>query len=327
MIYINCMRIVQWLLGWVALGALVGCGGGGGGGGNVQDTSPSGFMAFASQQDSDFSYAKSITYDPTGQRFLMVTGDVTNGIPYKLVTYGGDGLKIVLVTMQSGGANPVNAAVDSATVGATVYVSANFNGTYGTGELNVADGTGQAINALTLTADYSGMEIYNGYAYVADGTYVNLGVNYPSISVVNLANGNKTRVYSSTAGDKSKDIARSAAGYFFFSAPASNKVYYFADTVTNGVVTNAFTDALFNQPAALATDESSNLYVLNDGDGKILKVSNPTNPGRTITEYINTSGLLCSPVGLAYRSGYIYTVNSYSCNDATKKGKVVSIKV
>ena len=81
------------------------------------------------------------------------------------------------------------------------------------------------------------------------------------------------------------------------------------DLSTNSV-TNVAGSSLFNRPNAIAVNPSNgDFYVVNDGDGKVLKVS-----GTQVTVHLDSTHGLCAPGGVAVGSdGYLYVSNDSTC--------------
>ena len=89
--------------------------------------------------------------------------------------------------------------------------------------------------------------------------------------------------------------------------------------LTTNAVTDVAGSVLFNRPNAIAVNSSNgDFYVVNDGDGKVLKVS-----GGNVTVHLDSSNGLCSPGGVAVGGDGLLYVSNGACPSSNGDGFIL----
>lgn len=151
---------------------------------------------------------------------------------------------------------------------------------------------------------------------IVDQTAVNVGgvTKYP------------VKTYTSGALYQTTNIESKPTGLIFYNTFLYVTRY---EASTSGAIqkidltTNAVTDvagsALFNRPNAIAVNSSNgDFYVVNDGDGKVLKIS-----GGTVTVHLDSSNGLCSPGGVAIGGDGLLYVSNGACPGGSGDGFIL----
>lgn len=298
------------LLAMISFASLTGCGGGGGGGVDAGSGSGSGgaggFTVTRFVTDADLNGSRHIAFSGTD---LYVAVDVPASASDKVLKFDSSGVKTTLVP--SGSFSGITSPFGIAASGSDVYVSGtkvgpnlknvylvanassaerggcNGGDCYGValGEVNIANSIGVALSYVDQTprnnvgapTDYP-IYTHRGGAIVRT-TFVQ---SMPTGLVFYNRNLYVTRHQASTNG-------------------AIQKIELDTNTVSNFAGSS-----LFNGPNAIAVDQATgNFYVVNDGDGKVLKIS-----GGNVTVHLDSTNGLSSPGGVAVGNGFLYVSNN-----------------
>ena len=310
MIYINCMRIVQWMLGWVALGALVACGGGGGGSsGNNQTVVPAGTISLVASSN-DLANPKRMTYNPTSGNFYVTAWNPDNTVNDWILEITPAGAVNRLSTIDS----PVGIALSPSNPN-QIYVTAKFpDGSSGVGLYS--------DNTVEYALNYSGLAFGSNFAIAADFDEVQL-------LTTGTPWGLSKTVSPLVAGGAVAGVAKSSNNWVYYSVPSANAIYRFDVTDANPVpvALNLGGYALY-QPYSLAVDDSGRLLVINqtnaagDGEGALIVVADPAGTP-SVTELVPARSGICGATAMTYSAGYAYVVNGTCTNGAHPKAKSI----
>jgi DNA-binding beta-propeller fold protein YncE len=277
---------------------LLGCGGGGGGGGsstgggNVGGGSTKTVSQFVS--GSWLSGSRHIAF--AGTDLYVANAGADNVIrvnaagshtsvlsiasPFGITAYGND----VYVTGTIGGLSKSYLVANGSSLTPTCNCyGVAFDGIH----MAYADQTGVSINGVTTypVKTFIGNQLYQTTQITSKPTGL---IFYNSFLYV-------TRNESSTSG-------------------AIQKI----DLSTNAV-TDVAGSTLFNRPNAIAVNSNNgDFYVVNDGDGKVLKVS-----GGNVTVHLDSSHGLCSPGGVAVGGDGLLYVSNGACPGGNGNGFIL----
>jgi hypothetical protein len=300
MIYINCMRIVHWMLSGVAVAALVACGGGGGGSSsNAQAVVPPGTISTFAVTGVTISDPKHMAFLPGGSD-LFVANQTRNEV--LRIDATGQGAVYSSINSPFGLAFSDLSASDPTN---TLYAVASFTAGNGVALASLA------ANPLKISVNGYGLAFSSNKAYVADISNSQLvtrdlpGWNNPAtIAMGGQPNG--------VVFDGNDNLYITING-----TPGQVKRYEISTGTTTNLNLGTVTLSL---PNALALDGAGNLYVVNKGNnvgdnGTLVKIANPTGvPNATV--FVDVGMGLCAAAGLAYRDGYLYVSNGSTCTEA-----------
>lgn len=291
------MQIKFSILLLLASAILTGCGGGGGGEGTTGGGNVSGGSTRTVSQ--------------------FVSGSWLSGSRH--IAFAGTDLYVA----NAGGSNVVK--VDSAGNHASVLsvaspfgITAYANDVYVTGTIGGLSKSYLVANGSSLTP------ICNCYGVAFDGTRMayadQSGVNTNGVTTYPVKTFIGNALYQTT------QIASKPTGLIFY-----NTFLYVTrnESSTSGAIqkidltTNAVTDVagsvLFNRPNAIAVNSNNgDFYVVNDGDGKVLKVS-----GGNVTVHLDSSNGLCSPGGVAVGGDGSLYVSNGACPGGNGEGFIL----
>jgi hypothetical protein len=304
MIYINRMRIVQWMMNWVAFGALAACGGGGGSSGNVQEVVPAGTISTFAVTGVTISDPKHMVFLPGGSD-LFVANQTRNEV--LRIDANGQGSVYSSITSPIGLAFSNALATDPRN---TLYATSNGQG-------------------VVLAIDSTVQTVLNAYglAFASNKVYV-AKTNSTSVNVYDSSNFNPLQPITLQPGPKS--VLSDGGNYLYFSIGGDPGHLQRFEISSRNLVELTTGSVNLRNPNGLALDSSGVLYVLNEGDpasgdgGFIVKVANPSKPNLGSAAsisvdssiFVDVDSGLCAAAGLAYRDGYLYVSNGSTCTEA-----------
>ena len=291
-------------LSLLLVSALLGCGGGGGGGG-------SGGSASDSTNNAGGNGTKIVSQ--------FVSGSWLSGSRH--IAFAGTDLYVA----NAGGSNvvKVNAVGNNSSVLSITSpfgITANGNDVYVTGTIGgvsksylVANGNGSSVTPAC-----------NCYGVAYDGTRM----AYADQTGVNT-NGTTTYPVKTFIGNhlyQTTQIAAKPTGLIFYNSflyvtrnEASTSGAIQKIDLSNNSVTDVVGSPLFDRPNAIAVNSTNgDFYVVNDGDGKVLKVS-----GGTVTVHLDASNGLCSPGGVAVGGDGLLYVSNSACPGGNGEGFIL----
>ena len=273
----------------ISFASLTGCGGGGGGGVDAGSGSGSGGAGGVTVSrfvtDADLNGSRHIAFSGTD---LYVAVDVPASASDKVLKFDSSGVKTTLVP--SGSFSGITSPFGIAASGSDVYVS----------------GTVSASQRIYLVANGSpanGLPTCNCYGIAYDGT----NLSYADQSTQSVY------TYRGGASYRTNVVNFKPTGLVFYNSDLYVTRFDATTTgaiqkidLTNNSVTNFAGSNLFKNPNAIAVDPATgNFYVVNDGDGKVLKIS-----GGNVTVHLDSTNGLSSPAGVAVGNGFLYVSNN-----------------
>jgi hypothetical protein len=193
--------------------------------------------------------------------------------------------------------------------GSDVYVTGTIGGL--SKAYLVANGS-----SLTPTCNCYGVAFDGTHLAFADQTGVNTSgtTTYPVKTFINGVSYRVTQIASKPTGL----IFYNTFLYVTRNEASTSGAIQKIDLTTN-TVTDVAGSALFNRPNAIAVNSSNgDFYVVNDGDGKVLKVS-----GGTVTVHLDASDGLCSPGGVAIGGDGLLYVSNGACAGGNGNGFIL----
>lgn len=264
---------------------LNGCGGGGGGAsGGAGGSGGGGTTVSTFVTDTDLNGSRHIAFLGTD---LYVAADVDgSGLTAgKVLKFDNAGVKTTVVP--SGTFNSINNPLGIAAHGSDVYVSGTSNLTK---VYLVADGTPKSPTC-------------NCYGVAFDGTYLSFA-DQSTQTVYTYSNGVSYR--TNLVNFKPTGLVFYNSDLYVTRFDASTTGAIQKIDLANNSVSNFSGSALFNNPNAITVDPATgNFYVVNEGDGKILKIS-----AGSVTVHLDSSNGLNTPGGVAVGNGYLYVSNN-----------------
>jgi hypothetical protein len=285
-------------LSLLLVGSLWGCGGGGGGGGAPDNTSNTGGNG-----------TKTVSQ--------FVSGSWLSGSRH--IAFAGTDLYVA----NAGGSNVVK--VDAAGNHSSVLsitspfgITANGTDVYVTGTIGGVSKSYLVANGSSVTP------ACNCYGVAYDGTRM----AYADQTGVNT-NGTTTYPVKTFIGNQiiqTTQIAAKPTGLIFYNSylyvtrnEASTSGAIQKINLSNNMVSDVAGSPLFNRPNAIAVNSTNgDFYVVNDGDGKVLKVS-----GGTVTVHLDASNGLCSPGGVAVGGDGLLYVSNSACPGGNGEGFIL----
>jgi hypothetical protein len=285
-------------LSLLLLGALWGCGGGGGGGGAPDSTSNAGG-----------NRTKTVSQ--------FVSGSWLSGSRH--IAFAGTDLYVA----NAGGSNVVK--VDATGSHSSVLSIASPFGITANGTDVYVTGTIGGLSKSYLVANGSSVTpTCNCYGVAYDGTRM----AYADQTGVNT-NGTTTypvKIFIGNQIFQTTQIAAKPTGLIFYNSflyvtrnEASTSGAIQKINLSNNTVSDVAGSPMFNRPNAIAVNSTNgDFYVVNDGDGKVLKVS-----GGTVTVHLDASNGLCSPGGVAVGGDGLLYVSNSACPGGNGEGFIL----
>jgi hypothetical protein len=302
----------------------------------------------------------------TGVISINVEGTTSNGPVFTYVP------EYFVTTLAGGATNPVDGTGVNAGFGAIQGITNDGNGTLYLGDLGIDKLRKVTTNAGVVvtfagsgmvTADADGTLTTAGFAspedmvisgntmYVLDG---GSGLNGASIRVISGSNvttlvGGGAKGFTNATGTAAQfgncfGFAMDTSGNFYIADVANNVIRKvtpsgtastFAGTGASGAVDGASTIATFSGPTAVAIDNAGNLYISDEGNNKIRKITPAgmvsTFAGSGVHGSADGTGTAASfflPEGMAFdNSGNLYVadMNNNKIRMITPAGVVTTI--
>ncbi len=279
---------------------LPGCGGGGGGGGGGGSSGGGGAGGGSGKTVTQFVSGSWLS----GSKHIAFLGTdlyVANASGNNVVKIDGAGGHTSLLT--------ITAPFGITAHGSDVFVTGTILG---------------ASKAYLVANGSSSTPTCNCYGLAYDGTQLSFvdQTGFNDGGVIKYP----VKTYIAGALHRTTNIASKPTGVLFY----NNFLYVTRNEATiSGAIqkidltTNTVTDvvgsALFNRPNAIAVNSSNgDFYVVNDGDGKVLKVS-----GGAVTVHLDSSNGLCSPGGVAVGGDGLLYVSNGACPGGNGDGFIL----
>jgi DNA-binding beta-propeller fold protein YncE len=283
------MLLKPLLLATISIALLNGCGGGGGGDGGSGSGSVGAGAGVTTVStfvtDADLSGSRHIAFSGSD---LYVAVDVPASASDKVLKFDSAGVKTTLVP--SGTFSGITSPFGIAASGSDVYVA----------------GTVAASQRLYLVANGSpaaGLPTCNCYGIAYDGTNLSYA-DQSTQSVYTYRGGALYRTNLVNFKPTGLVFHNSDLYVTRFDATTTGAIQKI--DLANNSVANFAGSSLFNNPNAITVDPATgNFYVVNDGDGKVLKIS-----GGNVTVHLDSSHGLNSPGGVAVGNGFLYVSNN-----------------
>ncbi len=278
--------------------ALSGCGGGGGGSG-----------ASDSNSNAGGNGTKTVSQ--------FVSGSWLSGSRH--IAFAGTDLYVA----NAGGSNvvKVNAAGSHSSVlsiSSPFGITAYGNDVYVTGTIGGVSKSYLVANGSSVTPTC------NCYGVAYDGTHMayadQTGVNTNGTTTYPVKTFIGNQIYQTT------QVAAKPTGLIFYNSflyvtrnEASTSGAIQKIDLSNNAVTDVAGSPLFNRPNAIAVNSTNgDFYVVNDGDGKVLKIS-----GGTVTVHLDATNGLCSPGGVAVGGDGLLYVSNGACPGGNGEGFIL----